>query len=225
MWLVAKWFDLLPRRPRGGDLIQECLVIIQVYSISHLPFEAELKQYWISTQCTHLIPGTKADKRPPETGRKRPLREDQQDSAQQQILAHKMALLQKYGMSVQEMAEILEIDESLIENSKDKKRCKLRQTTGNMVAPGNHTLDLNCSLEFLVQEEAAAVVTLELRRSTNASSGAAMGKCSINVKDIDQEPRIEMLTLQGTSAMVKVRMIKHFLVKPKRQRSALLEST
>jgi len=216
--VAAEWRPLIldAHTPSPDD---HGLVFAGIYSASQLPGLAEGTRYWVAGSCTHLLPGRALD--PPPAlkqldGRARtsqlarpaadPMRADTTEAAAARaLLERRLQILQARGLTSQEIAEVLGVDEQSVR----------RQATGeaqlrDVQATQRHTMEWNQGFDFLVSSAKSAVVTLDLRCAEpgGCADGSSLGTVSMPVADLLEKSActsVESVSVPGTDMTLKVR--------------------
>eukprot|EP00747_Dinoflagellata_sp_TGD_P105095 gnl/TRDRNA2_/TRDRNA2_169455_c0_seq4.p1 gnl/TRDRNA2_/TRDRNA2_169455_c0~~gnl/TRDRNA2_/TRDRNA2_169455_c0_seq4.p1 ORF type:complete len:677 (-),score=121.56 gnl/TRDRNA2_/TRDRNA2_169455_c0_seq4:61-2091(-) len=175
------------------------IVFAGVYSASNVPRHPEGTLFWVTAQCTNLLPGRRAEDA--KCGKRVMMVDKRQDKAAQECqtetraLVRKVEILRKLGASLEDMAEILDVSEK---EMKAMERESAQQVAAMIEdVGGKRQVTFHSPFLFFVERGPSAAITFELRcqeppkadaslltaLTAQGSEDVVLGKYMLNLAD------------------------------------------
>eukprot|EP00747_Dinoflagellata_sp_TGD_P105096 gnl/TRDRNA2_/TRDRNA2_169455_c0_seq5.p1 gnl/TRDRNA2_/TRDRNA2_169455_c0~~gnl/TRDRNA2_/TRDRNA2_169455_c0_seq5.p1 ORF type:complete len:668 (-),score=141.93 gnl/TRDRNA2_/TRDRNA2_169455_c0_seq5:325-2328(-) len=140
------------------------VVFAGIYSAFNVPLELEGTIFWVTAQCTNLLPGRKAEDA--KCSKKVAMQARhanglQEREAESRALVRKVEILRKLGASLEDMAEMLDVDKREIKPMESRSSEDLAAMIEDV--GGKKEIVFNSPFLFFVEKGPAAAVTFELK--------------------------------------------------------------
>mmetsp|Transcript_17244 Transcript_17244/g.51677 ORF Transcript_17244/g.51677 Transcript_17244/m.51677 type:complete len:659 (-) Transcript_17244:273-2249(-) len=169
--LKSEWRPLA-MHDGAADLRGPGVLFTGVYGASGVPDYGEGALYYVVMSCTALLPG--ASSGPQETSRLEKSHapsDTWETEAKSVAMRSKMSVLEKYSVSEEDLAAVLEVDPARL------RQTMARKSTGavdELAASSAVRVEWEQGYEFLVERLGDATVTFELRCQSDGSSGSRL---------------------------------------------------
>eukprot|EP00747_Dinoflagellata_sp_TGD_P047553 gnl/TRDRNA2_/TRDRNA2_145066_c0_seq1.p1 gnl/TRDRNA2_/TRDRNA2_145066_c0~~gnl/TRDRNA2_/TRDRNA2_145066_c0_seq1.p1 ORF type:complete len:589 (+),score=77.07 gnl/TRDRNA2_/TRDRNA2_145066_c0_seq1:167-1768(+) len=216
--MSARWRPLLNEVPMPRP-DENALVFVGMHSAHHVPLVVEGTLFWATVQCSEchscaIVQGKQTTSKLTPAKVSAPRR-----AGETMLLKKKLSMLQKTGLSQDEIAEILEVDAEQLKQfaAQQDGVCELRATA-------RHDISFDQGFSFVVTNPKTAVVTLELweekprptrsshhgpHHGTSAQKDKLLGTAQVAIADVVSDPtrtQAPTICLSGCDIVLKLQL-------------------